>query len=352
MLTISSIFHHLNLEFNGPGNVEIQRLNQISDARQGDLSFVLDQKYVKYVHDTQASALIVDKNAMLNVPESCVLIRVDDVQAAVSSILPLFDKGTDFGTGISEFAFISENSTIGKNVDIGTFTHISEGVEVGDNSTIGSQVFLGDNVKIGKYTKIYPGVKIYHGCEIGDHVIIHANAVIGSDGFGFSRQKDGSFSKIPQTGIVIIADNVEIGANTVVDRATFNATIIEHGVKLDNLIQVAHNVHIGANTVIAAQSGLSGSVHLGKNCLVGGQVAFVPHIEVADGSQFQGQSGVGSSITQPNGKYFGTPAIGFVDYIKSYSVFKLLPELEKKISRLEKELERIKNEQNGEQKNN
>jgi UDP-3-O-[3-hydroxymyristoyl] glucosamine N-acyltransferase len=264
----------------------------------------------------------------------------------------LFDKGSDFGTGISEFAFISENSTIGKNVDIGTFTHISDGVEVGDNSTIGSQVFLGENVKIGRFAKIYPGVKIYHGSEIGDHVIIHANAVIGSDGFGFSPQKDGSFSKIPQSGIVIIGNNVEIGANTVIDRATFDATIIEDGVKLDNLIQVAHNVHIGANTVIAAQSGLSGSVHLGKNCLVGGQVAFVPHIEVADGSQFQGQSGVGSSITQPNGKYFGTPAIGFVDYIKSYSVFKLLPMLEKKISMLEKELESIKNEQNGKQKIN
>ena len=351
MLLISTIFQHLNLEFYGPGNVEIQRLNQISDAKQGDLSFVLSQKYVKYARETQASAVIVHKNAVLDVPDSCILIKVEDVQAAVSSILPLFDKGTDFATGISELAYISENSTIGNNVHIGNFTHISDGVAIGDNAAIGSQVFLGENVKLGKCTKIYPGVKIYHGCEIGDHVIIHANAVIGSDGFGFSPQKDGSFSKIPQSGIVIIGNHVEIGANTVIDRATFNATIIEDGVKLDNLIQVAHNVLIGANTVIAAQSGLSGSVHLGKNCMVGGQVAFVPHIEVADGSQFQGQSGVGSSITQPNGKYFGTPAIGFVDYIKSYSVFKLLPELEKKISRLEKELESLKNEQNGKQKN-
>jgi len=352
MLTISNIFRHLNIEFHGSENVEIRRVNQIRDAQQSDLSFVLNERYEKFVPTTKASALIVNENSRFEAPVGCTLIRVKDVQAAVSSLLWLFDKGSDFDQGISDLSFVSKNAKIGLDVWVGNFTHIANEVIVGEHSRIGSQVFIGENVVIGNNVIIYPGVRICHGCEIGNHVIIHPNAVIGSDGFGFSRQQDGSFSKIPQAGIVRIGNHVEIGANTVVDRATFGATIIEDGVKLDNLIQVAHNVRIGSNTVIAAQSGISGSVNLGKNCMVGGQAAFVPHVEIADGSQFQGQRGVGSSISEPNGKYFGTPAIGFVDYIRSYSVFKVLPELEKKIYKLEKELESIKNIQNGEQKNN
>ncbi len=352
MLKISHIFRCLNLEFHGHEDVDIYRVNHIKDAHSGDLCFVLQEKYEKFVPKTRAAAVIVSKKFSLEAPESCCLIRVEDVQEAVSAILTLFDTGTDFEKGISPHAYLATEVTLGRNVAVGHFSHIARGVLIGDHTMVGSQVFIGEHVKIGQNTKIYPGVKIYHGCEIGDHVIIHANAVIGSDGFGFARQHDGSFAKIPQAGIVRIGDHVEIGANTVVDRATFGATIIEDGVKLDNLIQVGHNVRIGANTVIAAQSGISGSVNLGRNCMVGGQAAFVPHIEIADGSQFQGQCGVAASIREPGGKYFGTPAIGFMDFIRSYSVFKILPELEKKIHALEKELESLKVEQNGKQKNN
>jgi len=352
MLKISYIFDYLNIEYRGSEDVVINRINHIRDAQPGDLSFVLNGKFEKYISQTGASAVIVNKNFNSEVPDTCTLIRVDDVQSAISALLVLFDNGKDFFEGIADSAFVSSRAMIGSNVSIGHFTHISDGVSVGEKSSVASQVFLGENVQIGKNVRIYPGVKIYHGCVIGDHVIIHANSVIGSDGFGFTRQQDGTFTKIPQTGIVQIGNHVEIGANTVIDRSTFGATVIEDGVKLDNLVQVAHNVRIGANTVIAAQTGVAGSVHLGKNCMVGGQAAFVPHVEIADGSQFQGQSGVAGSISEPNGKYFGTPAIGFMDYIRSYSVFKILPELEKKIYKLEKELESLKNEQNGTQKNN
>jgi len=352
MLKISYIFRYLNIEYRGPEDVVIYRINHIRDAQPGDLSFVVNGKFGKFISQTGASAVIVNKNFDSVVPETCILIRVDDVQSAISSLLVLFDNGKDFFDEIADSAIISPGAMIGSGVSIGHFTLVCAGVTIGEKSLIGSQVFLGENVRIGKNVKIYPGVKIYHGCVIGDHVIIHANTVIGCDGFGFSRQEDGTFTKIPQTGIVQIGDHVEIGANTVIDRSTFGATVIENGVKLDNLVQVAHNVHIGAHTVIAAQTGVAGSVLLGKNCMVGGQAAFVPHVEIADGSQFQGQSGVAGSISEPNGKYFGTPAIGFMDYIRSYSVFKILPELEKKIYKLEKELESIKNEQNGTQKNN
>lgn len=243
--------------------------------------------------------------------------------------------------GIQQPSYIHETATIGENVFIGAFTYIGENVKVGNNVKIYPQVFLGDKVSIGEGTIIFPGVKIHHDCVVGKNVSIHAGSVIGGDGFGFAPQADGSFKKVPQIGNVVLEDNVEVGANATIDRATIGSTIIKAGAKLDNLIQIAHNVEIGINTVIAAQSGISGSTKIGKNVMIGGQAGVVGHIHIADGSKINAQSGVGKSIKSPNTSVTGTPAFDYGQALRSQILSRNLPELEKRIKQLEQMIEKI-----------
>jgi UDP-3-O-[3-hydroxymyristoyl] glucosamine N-acyltransferase len=244
--------------------------------------------------------------------------------------------------GISPLASIHPEAQVASDAYVGPFAIISRGVQVGSGSRVYPHVFLGDHVSIGANVSLYPGVIVYHHCMIGDRCIIHANTVIGSDGFGFARSENGHFTKIAQVGNVVIEEDVEIGANTVIDRATMGSTVIRKGVKLDNLIQVAHNVDIGQNTVIAAQSGIAGSTKLGRNVMVGGQAGFVGHIEVADQVQVQAQSGVASSITKRGEKVYGSPALSYRNYLQSYTIFRELPALLRRIEALEHEINTLK----------
>ena len=341
MHTIESIANELGGRYEGKRDIEIFRINQLERAGEGEIAFLSEEKYEKHLYATRASVVMVSEGFHPRESLACALLFVDDIQKSFIRLLELFSPNDIFDDGLASLRYISPEAKVHETTVIGHFTHISDGVEIGGNCRIGSQVFLGRRVKLGKNVTLYPGVKIYANCIIGDNCILHANVVVGSDGFGYQRNKDGHYEKVPQIGGVEIEEDVEIGANTVIDRSTFGVTRIRRGVKLDNLVQVAHNVEIGENTVISAQTGISGSVQIGKNCVVGGQSAFVPRIKIAEGSQFQGKSGVGRSILEPGGKYYGYPAIGFNDYIRSYSVFKVLPELEKRVRQLEKELEQI-----------
>jgi len=242
-------------------------------------------------------------------------------------------------SGREEPCFIHPEATIGAGGYIGAFAYIGRGAKIGDNVKIYPQVFIGDKVTIDDNTTLYPGVKVYHDCKVGKNVVVHSGVVIGSDGFGFAPQEDGTYKKVPQIGYVQIEDNVEIGANTVIDRATMGATIVRDGVKLDNLIQIAHNVDIGKNTVIAAQTGISGSSKIGEHVVLGGQVGVVGHIVVAKGSQIQAQSGVNRSIKEEGKKWGGTPVMPYQPQLRSNVIFARLPELEKRIQELEKLVE-------------
>jgi UDP-3-O-[3-hydroxymyristoyl] glucosamine N-acyltransferase len=243
---------------------------------------------------------------------------------------------SDVASGVEAGASVHPTARLGKNVSVGQFSVISENASIGDGTVLHPQVFIGKNVKVGSHCVLFPGVKVFHDCEIGDHCVLHANVVVGSDGFGFVPQADGSYRKLPQLGNVIIESQVEIGANTTIDRATLGSTFIRQGVKLDNLIMVAHNVEIGENTVIAAQTGIAGSTKIGKNCRIGGQAGFVGHITVADATQVQAQSGVAASVTEAGKALYGSPAIPYNDYLRAYAVFKKLPELYKKLNSLGK----------------
>jgi UDP-3-O-[3-hydroxymyristoyl] glucosamine N-acyltransferase len=342
MHTIQSISQHVTGTVSNLQNTEIKGVSSLEKAGKGEISFFQDPRFENRVYESNASAILVSENFKPKKPISAVLIKVSDVRKSLAEVLELFKPNDIFDRGKAEFVYVADTAEIDESALLGNFTHIADHAFIGANTKIGSQVFIGQRVKIGKNVHIFPGVKIYHDCTIGDDTVIHSNVVIGSDGFGFDRKENGAYDKIPQVGQVKIGSNVEIGANTVIDRSTFGSTVIENGVKLDNLIQVAHNVTIGSNTVIAAQTGIAGSVTLGRDCVIGGQSAFVPHISVADGSQFQGKSGVSHSIKKPGGKYYGYPAINFKDYIRSFAVFKVLPKLEKRVRDLEKSLENNK----------
>jgi len=270
---------------------------------------------------------------------STTLIKVQDVYSAITTFLQFYEQSFHPTQGISSLSFIHQTAQLGEQTTIGDFTSISSEVIIGKQCRIYPQVFIGVGTKIGHNVTIYPGVKIYHDCQIGDNCILQANAVIGSDGFGFAPQTDGSYQKIPQVGKVILEDNVEIGANTVIDRATMGATIIKKGTKLDNLVQIAHNVTVGEDTVIAAQAGIAGSTRIGNQCQIGGQAGFVGHIEVADSVKVQAQSGVAASIKEEGRKVYGYPALTYRDYLRAYALFRQLPDLEKRIRELEKKEE-------------
>lgn len=301
-------------------------------------------KYEHFLYDTGASIVIVNEDLQLAKPVRATLIRVKDAYSAFSELLKIYHQLRNEKIGREEPSFVHESAQLGEGIYLGAFSYIGKDVKIGNNVKIYPQVFVGDNVTIGDDCVLFPGVKVYYDTKIGDRVVIHGGVVLGSDGFGFAPQKDGSYNKVPQIGNVILESDVEIGANTVIDRATMGSTVIRQGVKLDNLIQIAHNVEIGKNTVAAAQTGISGSTKVGENVILGGQVGLVGHIQIASGSQIQAQSGVNRSIVEENKKWGGTPSLPYSSNLRSHVFYAKLPSIEKRISELEFVIRDLKNE--------
>lgn len=340
--TARTIADFLKGTIEGDENIEVGNISKIEEGKLGTLSFLANPKYEHYLYKTQSSIVLVNKSLKLSKKVSATLIRVDDAYKSFASLLDLYQQTKAVPTGISDLAYIDKDSKIGNEVYVGEFSKISAKAEIGNKVIIHAQVYIGDNVKIGNNTIIYPGVKIYHDSVLGENCVIHSGVIIGADGFGFAPHNGEEHKKIPQIGNVIIEDNVEIGANTTIDRATIGSTIIRKGAKLDNLIQIAHNVEIGERTFIAAQSGVSGSTKIGKDCLIGGQVGFAGHLQIADNVKIGAQSGIQSSIKEVGATLQGTPAIKLMNFQKSSIMFKILPDLNRKIAAMQKEIDELK----------
>jgi UDP-3-O-[3-hydroxymyristoyl] glucosamine N-acyltransferase len=309
---------------------------KIEEAGSKDLAFLANSKYEDYLYTTKAGIVIISEKLELKQAVSATLIRVKDAYSSFATLMQYYQQmKTKQMVGIEEPVFIHPSAKIGEQVYIAAFTYIGENAVIGNDAKIHAQTYVGANVSVGDRTILHPGVKIYHDCKIGNDVTIHAGTVLGSDGFGFAPQQNGTYNKVPQLGNVVIEDHVEIGANTCIDRATMGSTIIRKGTKLDNLLQIAHNVEVGEHGVIAAQTGISGSTKLGKNVMIGGQVGIVGHITIADGTRINGQSGVSKSVTEPNTALNGKPAYEFGASMRAQAVYKRLPELNKKIKELE-----------------
>jgi len=338
----SQIAMLINGKVEGNASATVSSFGKIEEACEGQLAFLANPKYEDYLYSTSASIIIINESLLLKQSLAATLIRVPDAYTAFATLLATYQKmATQQLIGIQEPIYLSKTATVGQQVFLGAFVYAGENVVIGNNAKIFPQVYLGNNVTIGDNTILHPGVKIYHDCKIGSNVIIHAGTIIGSDGFGFAPQADGSFQKVPQIGNVVVHDGVEIGANAVIDRATIGSTIIKSGAKLDNLVQIAHNVEVGINTVIAAQVGVSGSTKIGNNVMIGGQAGIVGHIKIADGSKINAQSGVSKSIKTPNSAVTGSPAYEYTSALRSQAVSRNLPELEKRIKELEKLVETL-----------
>lgn len=332
-----------NGEVQGDSDILLQYLCTIEEGKKHGLAFLANPKYIPFLYETKASAVLISRDFVSEKSLSTTLIRVDNPYAVFTDILNrYFNKKIDL-VSISEKAFIHETAQIGKEVFIDSFVCIGKGVIIHDNVKIFANTFIGENSIIGENTIIHANVNIYDHSQIGKNCIIHSGAIIGADGFGFVQQKDGTFMKIPQIGNVIIHDNVEIGANTCIDRATLGSTVIHSGVKIDNLVQIAHNCVIGENTVLAAQSGISGSTKIGKNCMIGGQVGIVGHIQIADGTQIGAQSGVSKTIKQKGSVLRGSPAQDIKSQLKIEAFIRQLPKLYEKIQVLENQLKNLHN---------
>jgi UDP-3-O-[3-hydroxymyristoyl] glucosamine N-acyltransferase len=314
----------------------VSSFGKIEEAKEGQLTFFANPKYEDFLYSTKATVIIINEAHELKQPVTATLIRVPDAYSAFATLLSKYQEIVQQQlTGIQQPSYIAKTATHGENVFIGAFAYIGENVKVGNNTKIYPNAYIGDNVVIGDNTVIHPGVKIYHDCKVGNQVIIHAGTVIGSDGFGFAPQADGTLKKVPQIGNVVIQDQVEIGANATIDRATIGSTLIKSGAKLDNLIQIAHNVEVGNFTVIAAQAGISGSTKVGKGVMIGGQAGLAGHLQVADGAKINAQAGLGKSLKTPGQAVTGSPAYDYNKAIRSQSMARNLPELEKRIQELE-----------------
>lgn len=332
----------INGKIEGKPETTVSSFGKIEEAKPGQLAFLANPKYEEYLYTTGASILIINESQELRQEIAATRIRVKDAYTAFATLLSAYQQmATQQLSGTEDPVYISKTAKVGEKVYLGAFAYLGNNVVVGNNVKIFPQVFLGDNVTVGENSVIHPGVRIYHDCQIGKNVIIHAGTVVGSDGFGFAPQADGSFQKVPQIGNVIVEDGVEIGANATIDRATMGSTLIKAGAKLDNLIQVAHNVEVGHNTVIAAQAGVSGSTKIGNNVQIGGQAGIVGHIQIADGSRINAQSGVSKSIKTPNSAVTGSPAFDYTSALRSQAVSRNLPDLEKRIKELEKLVQQL-----------
>jgi UDP-3-O-[3-hydroxymyristoyl] glucosamine N-acyltransferase len=335
--TVDQIATILQGTVSGDGSQLISGFDKIEEGKPGSISFLSNPKYESYLYETNASAVIISKDLTLKKPVKTALIRVSDPYLAFTILLQKYQELMEFKeTGIQVPSFIAENAIISENVFIGRFSQVESGSHIGKNTQIYDRVSIGKNVTIGSDCTIYPGVVIYKDCTIGNNVVIHANSVIGSDGFGHAPQADGTFKSIPQLGNVVIEDDVSIGSNTTIDRATMGSTIIRKGVKIDNLVQIAHNVEIGSNTAIAAQTGISGSTKVGENCLIAGQVGVAGHITIAPKTIVTGQSGVTKSVKTPGQTLGGTPASNNVDFLKRNALIRQLPEFFEKFNQSNK----------------
>jgi UDP-3-O-[3-hydroxymyristoyl] glucosamine N-acyltransferase len=336
--TVQQIADYLNGVVEGDATLKVSELSKIEEGRSGTLTFLSNPKYTQYIYSTQASACLVNRDFVPEKEVSTTLIRVDNAYECLAKLLTLVDSVKPKKQGISAKSDISESAKIGDNVYVGAFVVIGDGVVIGDNVQIYPNTFIDDNVVVGDGTVIYAGVKIYDGCRIGARCVLHAGAVVGSDGFGHAPDAEGHYHKIPQVGNVVIEDDVELGSNTTIDRATMGSTVIRRGVKIDNLVQVAHNVEIGEDTVIAAQSGIAGSTKIGKRCMLGGQVGISGHITIADGSIFGAQSGVPSNIKEPNQIWQGYPVMPIMGFRRLTVLQKQLPDLSRRVHELEKKM--------------
>jgi UDP-3-O-[3-hydroxymyristoyl] glucosamine N-acyltransferase len=320
----------------------VDQLAKIEEAGNGSLSFLANPKYEQYLYTTNASIVIINNDQHLAQPVKATIIRVDNAYSAFTLLLEKYNTIKLHKSGIEQPSFIHPSAKVGDNAYIGAFAYISQDVTLGDNCKIYPNCYIADNVKLGNNVTLFPGVTVYFDCVIGNNVIIHSGAVIGSDGFGFAPNPDGSYTKIAQIGNVIIEDDVEIGSNATIDRATMGSTVIRAGVKIDNLVQIAHNVEVGANTVIAAQSGVSGSVKIGERVMMGGQAGIAGHLNIADGSQLNAQTGINSSIKEPNKKWGGSPYQAYQDYLRAQVSIRKLPDLEKRVRELENIITELK----------
>jgi UDP-3-O-[3-hydroxymyristoyl] glucosamine N-acyltransferase len=322
----------------GNPDAAVASFGKIEEAQAGQLAFLANPKYEEYLYSTNASIVIVNESLELKQPISATLIKVSD---AYTSFAVLLDKYQQIQrqqlSGIQQPVYIAATAKTGNNVFIGAFAYLGEDVIVADGAKIYPNVFLGNHVIVGENSIIHPGVKIYHDCVIGKNVVIHAGTIIGSDGFGFAPQADGTYKKIPQIGNVIIEDDVEIGANSTIDRATMGSTLIKAGAKLDNLLQIGHNAEVGNNTIIAAQSGISGSTKIGNNVMIGGQAGIVGHITIGDGAKINAQSGVSKTL-EPGKTVTGSPAFEYTAALRSQAASRKLPDLEKRIKELENQI--------------
>jgi UDP-3-O-[3-hydroxymyristoyl] glucosamine N-acyltransferase len=333
--TAGQIAQMLNGVVEGNPDVSVSTLSKIEEGKPGSLSFLSNPLYTHYIYKTEASIIIINRSFVPEHPVNSVLIRVESAEVAFGKLLELYNQIKNNKTGISKQCFIAETAILGNNIYVGEYSYIGENVVVGNNVKIHPQVFIGENTTIGDNTIFFPGVKIYSDNVIGKNCIFHAGVVIGSDGFRFAPQNEGN-KKIPQIGNVVVEDDVEMGANCAIDRATLGSTIIRKGVKFDNLIHIAHNVEIGENTYIAAGAGIAGSTKVGKNCMISGHVAMTGHITIADGSSFGGQTAVSKSLTKPGQSYIGSPAMEASKFRRSIAVFRNLPRLSEQVDKLEK----------------
>lgn len=336
--TASQIAGILEGEIVGNPEIAVNKLSKIEEGEKGSLTFLSNSKYTPFIYTTKASITIVNKDFVPEQEISTTLIKVEDPYLSFSKVLEYYDLAKNNKIGIETPVFISDTATYGKDFYLGAFAYIGNDVTMGNNVKIHPNVYIGDSVTIGDNVIVHAGAKIYSESRIGNGCVIQSGAIIGADGFGFAPTSNGEYSKIPQTGNVILEDNVDVGAGTTIDRATMGSTILRKGVKLDNQIQIAHNVEIGEHTVIAAQSGVAGSTKIGKNCLIGGQVGIVGHITIGDRVKIQAQSGIGRNVKDDE-VLQGSPALTYGDYNKSYVHFKNLPEIINKVNELEKRID-------------
>jgi UDP-3-O-[3-hydroxymyristoyl] glucosamine N-acyltransferase len=338
----SDIAKLLGGEVEGDGDIKLNNISKIDQGVSGTLSFLSNPAYAKYIYDTKASVVIVNKDFKAEKPVTCTLIRVDDAYASLALLLNFYNQTRPAKEGIEQPSFISSTAALGEKIYVGAFAYIGNNTTIGNGTKIYPNVYVGDNVKIGAETILYPGAKVYADCTIGESCIIHSGAVIGADGFGFAPNEDGTYTKIAQVGNVIIADHVEIGANTTVDAATIGSTVIKRGVKLDNLVHIGHNCEIEENTVMAAQVGVAGSTKIEKNCVIGGQVGISGHITIGAGAKLGPQAGIMSSV-KPGIVMLGSPAGEFKSVMKSYSIIRNLPQLRNDLLNIQKRLEELEN---------
>ncbi len=337
-LRVEKIAELIGAEIEGDATAEIDQISKIEEGTPGSICFLANPKYIPYLYTTRASAVIVSRDFRPAQSYTPTLLRVDDPYSAFSHLLALAQQAQQPDAGIEQPSFVHETASLGASVYVGAFAYIGKGAKVAARAKIYPHCYVGEGVEIGEGTVLYPGVTIYAGCKVGNRSVLHAGVCIGSDGFGFAPQPDGTYAKIPQTGGVIVGDEVEIGANTAIDRATIGHTEIKNGVKLDNLVQIAHNVSVGEHTVIAAQAGIAGSTRVGARCMIGGQAGITGHLHIANGTKIDAQSGVNKTVSTEGLALRGSPAQPYRQQLKSEVLFRKLEEMHARILQLESQL--------------